>query len=238
MRVTMFKKMFFGLSLAGFCLAGCSLEGVNNSNKDDTGCNTQVDVTVHQVDPVDLGGYLLQNATVMVDSLGNQIVNIYLNAPLSDETLTNMANTNDIPILVDVREVLDPIINVIHRETFGFYLKSIGPAHNLGEYGIHYQLTGDLRNESGEIVYMGILGGDRLVFNTPYNMENANDEDIAFPYKYIQIDLWDNLLSWNTKIPYFISANNGKTVESYPENLQDWAVVQFIPASDKLVCLD
>jgi len=254
----MFKKVGLGfgirfglgVALSAMLLAGCNFSSNNSSSPDkEIPCNgylikrqgsaLQVDDT-QQIDSTHL---YIKTATVIVDSLGNQKISLFMSAPLGAQTYANIKNYSlgllgdNPPEFVVVRSVTDPYLTT-SLKTYGFYVSDISDPKERSVEGIVYEVTGVLKDSYGNIVDTDMLGGDRITLNFPFNEELAQDEELRQVYNALQVGLWDELMFWNKSISFNFGSVYGAKVESYPESLNDWTVVNYIAPSLGGICLD
>ncbi|MCQ2108242.1 MAG: fibro-slime domain-containing protein [Fibrobacter sp.] len=207
------------------------------------GSNIYIRSSLAEVAPSRYGQPSVGNVTVKVDEEGNQVTGVLLNTKLADSTIAyiNAAAANPAvaqPAMVVIRTVTNAD-GTTSVKTYGYYITSISGDVDKGANGILYQMTGELRDENGQVVQGGILGNDQMAFNFPYDKDIAADTDLRAAYEAASPGLWDQLLAWNEKLAFPIASSSGKNVVGYPDSPIDWAVVKFFGATDvKPLALD
>lgn len=206
-----------------------------------TGCNTANDPVKPQrcpTVPLDSDGQALPSesapatgADVVFDYwTGEQTLEILLPIPLSEKTVNIInayaADPFSLPIVV-VRNHLDPISGLTNFKVYGYHVNDIFMA-SADESGVLYKLSGELVDETGTIMYEGLLGKDMIAFNAPYDPEVASDAELEVTYNAVAPNLWSDLMEWNKKMNYEITFVSGSAVSSYPESLNDWTVTRAV----------
>ncbi|PZW72933.1 fibro-slime domain-containing protein [Fibrobacter sp. UWR1] len=211
------------------------------------GSNLRIRSSLSELAPSRYGQPAANNVSVKTetreDGTTYQTISMLLNTTLDDETFMNLTMYGAVqPAIIVMRTETDPATGLMVTKTYGYYIEAITTPEDKGSKGVLYQMSGSLKDASGNVVETGILGSDLIAFNFPYNDEIANDEDLKKAYVSGSAEApgvgeatWKELLSWNQKITFAVKSTSGKAVVGFPDTPtgEDWAIVTFIPSGDK-----
>lgn len=197
------------------------------------GSNIYIRTSLAELAPSRYGQPTVGKAVVKVDEDGNIENSLFLNTPIADSSIANMVGGNaDLaanavatgdysglfasgnPSIVVLRP--DPATGL--PAVYGYYVTGVTGPTDKGSAGFLYQYEGVMLDAAGNVVATGLLGGDAIAFNFPYNpdTENAGFDEST----------WALLESWNKKTSHFVTATSGKSVEGF-DPPADWAKIDY-----------
>lgn len=201
------------------------------------GSNMKIHSTLSELAKSRYGQPTVGKAVVKVDADGTIDNSLFLNTPLADSSRVNMIGANaDLvagamatgdysalyangnPSIVVLRP--DPITGT--TVAYGFYVTSISEPTNKGADGFLYKFDGVMLDANGNPVSTGLLGGDAIAFNFPYDNDSSED---GRPEGIPQAT-WEQMVSWNKKTNHYVTATSGKNVEGF-DPMEDWAKIDY-----------
>lgn len=192
------------------------------ADRQSDGSNIYIRTTLNELAPSRYGQPHINNLVVKVDENGVATNSLFLNAALADSTLNNI-RTKDDPVFVVLRTMPDPNDPTGTKTlsfAYGFYIDTMNDPVNKGADGTMYQFTGKLKDINGNEVPGGIISGDSLAFNFPYNKNVDNDTRTFTDMEWLQ------MIEWNKKMTYYIASGSGKNVEGFDAK-NEWAGAQY-----------
>lgn len=184
------------------------------------GSNMKIHSTLSELAKSRYGQPAVGEAVVKVDDQGKATNSLFLNTAL-DET-TSLSMTSGAPAIVVLREVVDPVTNTKSTVVYGYYPSAFTGPTDKGSDGILYQFEGEMRDINGNVIEGGLLGSDKIAFNTMYDdglRDDGNDGSFT------QAE-WDQLIAWSQKMTFSVTATSGKKVEGFDPK-GDWAEIQY-----------
>ena len=135
---------------------------------------------------------------------------IYMREAFADSSL-RVLNRPDVPSFVVIRGGL------AGSQVFGFYNSYFAYPYDKGSLGQRYEFEGYLRDLYGNVVEGGLLEGDYIALNVPWN-DLFEDESNGGDYA---ADVWAQLMAWSKMMPASsIATSSGKKVTGF-DDLKD-----------------
>mgnify|MGYP003294790801 CR=1 FL=1 len=184
------------------------------------GSNMKIHSTLSELAKSRYGQPAVGEAVVKVDDQGVATNSIFLNTTLDAATETLM-NTSNVPSILVVREVTDPVTGVKSSAIYGYVVSSMSSGVDKGSDGILYQFEGTMIDVNGNVVEGGLLGGDKIAFNVMYTSELMDSNDGSFTEAE-----WNQLMVWSKMMTFNVTSTSGKAVEGFDPK-DEWADIQY-----------
>lgn len=240
MKCRSFIQLFF-TAFVSLVLSACFPSGDTPTNSDDI-CPIRATWTAYQPGGLStfsplVGAPIIKAASVEVKCDGPS-VQLLLSNTLSTETMTNIAmNGNSLPLLMVARTEMDQLTGLAKSKVYGYYADSISMP-SVVENGFLYQMKGRLVDECGMDVLLDgktlgmLIGGDKIAFNIPYDVEIVNDEELRLIYSNtFGASAWNEMIVWTEKTTFFVTSSTGERIDDLPEYPNDWIDVVLIGAT-------
>ena len=174
----------------------------------------------------------IRSFTSKMDSYGLRKETMMLNTYLDYTTFANMEVKASLePVILVMRENFDAVSGTYNTAFYGYYIASIAEG-SVTENGVRYNMEGVLRDALGNEVESGIIAGDQVAFNFPYDFDFvASDTYLIQKSNYasqgVTSNAWNTLIEWTKKITFHVYSDLGGRETSFPALPEDWTDVLF-----------
>lgn len=202
------------------------------------GSNMKIHSTLSELAKSRYGQPEVGKAEVKVGEDGIPTTNLLLSTTLSAETMAGiqiaagtqptMLVQRSTPVLgADGKPMMDPVTNkpIVTVEVYGYYITSITDPVDKGASGFLYQINGELRDVNGQPVASGILGGDGIAFNFPFDKATYEDEIMNCGADAACKAMIEQVTVFNQQLTFQVTSSTGKPVVGLPED--EWAEVSY-----------